>query len=63
MNIARYAALAGNVAYILWIVWNGIDDGFKDIQSVQAASLLGLLCLLALNFFLLYSKEIKQRKL
>jgi hypothetical protein len=53
MKPLRYIALFGNAIYILWIVYNGIDDGFRNIGSVQAVSLIGLLCLLVLNIFLL----------
>ncbi len=53
-NLIRHTAIFGNVMYILWILYNGIDEGFKDIASIQGLSYLGLLVLLALNLFLLY---------
>ena len=57
MKPLRYIALIGNVIYVLWIVYNGIDDGFRDIGSVQTVSLLGLLFLLVLNFTLLWRSK------
>ncbi len=57
MKFLRYAALAGNVIYILWIVRNGIDEGFKGVGSVQAVSLAGLLCLLVLNSILVWKRK------
>ncbi len=53
LDFIRYIAITGNIAYILWILYNGIDEGFKDIGIVQIVSLVGLLILLALNIFLL----------
>lgn len=47
----------GNLAYILWIVWNGIDEGSKGIGTVQAVSLTGLVILLILNLYLFSQKS------
>ena len=51
----RYLAIAGNALFALWILYNGIDEGF-GATPVQLASYIGLWCLLALNSFLLYRK-------
>ncbi len=56
MKQLKYIAIFGNVIYILWIVYNGIDDGFRDIGSIQTISLIGLLVLLILNS-VLFLKE------
>lgn len=48
----RIIALAGNVLYILWMFYNGIDEGFKA-KPIEALSLIGLMLLLGLNFVLL----------
>ena len=45
-------AIAGNGIYVLWILVNGIDEGFKGTM-VQMASFIGLLLLLTLNTILL----------
>lgn len=57
MKLLRYIALTGNVVYILWIVRNGINEGFRDIASVQAVVLIGLLFLLSLNILLLWKRK------
>ena len=46
-------AIAGNGIYVLWILVNGIDEGFKGTM-VQMASFIGLLLLLTLNTILLF---------
>ena len=53
----RNIALCGDVIYILWVLYNGIDEGFKNIGSVQAIVLIGLILLLAINIFLLLCKR------
>lgn len=55
-NLFRYAAIAGNVAFILWMLMNGIDDGFKATHY-QIVSYVGLFLLLALNSFLILKKQ------
>jgi hypothetical protein len=57
MKPLRCIALVGNITYVLWIVYNGIDEGFHGIGSVQAVSLIGLLFLLFLNFILLWRQK------
>lgn len=52
----RYTVIAGNVVYFLWILRNGIDEGFRA-TPVQAVSIAGLLVLLAVNTFLLSRRE------
>ena len=52
-RIFRYIALFGNVIYVLWILYNGINEGYKNIFSVQTIVLIGLIFLLTINFFLL----------
>ncbi len=56
MKPLRSLALLGNAAYILWVLYNGIDEGFRNIGSVQSVALIGLILLLVLNLVLL-SKE------
>jgi hypothetical protein len=55
-NLLRYIAIAGNVIYVLWILVNGINEGFKG-TTVEIVSYVGLLLLLALNTVLLFRKE------
>jgi len=53
MKILRYLVLAGDVVYIFWILYNGIDEGLRGITSIQGVVPLGLMLLLALNLILL----------
>jgi hypothetical protein len=55
-SLFRYAAIAGNVVYVLWILRNGIDEGFAG-GLVQFVSMIGLMLLLALNAVLLWHRE------
>jgi hypothetical protein len=48
----KYLALAGNVLYILWILYNAFDSGFQE-RPVQAIALTGLMALLILNILLI----------
>jgi hypothetical protein len=53
LSFLRDIALIGNVLYILWITYNGIDEGFAG-TTVQKVSYVGIISLLFLNFILLY---------
>ena len=53
MKPLKYLALVGDMIYILWILYNGIDEGFRNILNIQAIAPIGLVILLALNIFLL----------
>lgn len=53
MKLFTKIALTGDALYILWILYNAIDEGFQHIASVQAVALLGLIILLGLNIMLL----------
>jgi hypothetical protein len=56
-KILRYLVFFGDIIYILWILYNGIDEGFRNIASVRAFALIGLIILLTLNIFLLTSRR------
>jgi len=51
----KYLALAGNILFILWITYNGIDEGFRG-TPYQIMSYIGLTGLLILNSVLLFAK-------
>jgi len=59
INLLRYAAVIGNALFVLWIIYNGIDEGFQG-TNVQMMSYLGLIFLLILNSFLLLSSKNKK---
>lgn len=56
MKYLKIIAIAGNAAYILWIIYNGINEGFSG-SPVQIISYMGLLALLALNIVLLTRRK------
>lgn len=58
MFFLRYAAIAGNVVFILWILFNGINEGFKGTLP-EKISYISLIALLAVNSFLLLNKANK----
>jgi len=54
-RLFKYFVLAGNLVYFLWILDNGVDDGFKG-GLVMLVSSVGLLILLILNIFIISKK-------
>lgn len=55
-NLFRVIAVLGNTIFILWIIYNGIDEGFFG-ALVQMVSYLALTFLLMLNIVLLLLKN------
>lgn len=51
-----YFAIGGDIIFILWVVRNGIDSGFRGTPP-EVASFIGLVALLTLNAVLLYNKR------
>jgi hypothetical protein len=51
-----WAAIAGNSIFILWILYNGINEGFKG-TIVEKFSFAGLITLLAINIYLLLNSR------
>ena len=50
----RFAAIGGNILFILWIMFNAMDEGFRGTlpEKLSAVGLIGLLivnCILHLN--------------
>ncbi len=54
--LLKYAAISGNLMYILWILYNGINEGF-NAPPAMFVSYIGILLLLMLNIILLYKKR------
>ena len=48
----RYAAIAGDAVFVLWVLRNGLEQGFRG-TPVEMASAAGLIVLLVLNAALL----------
>ena len=55
-----YAAMLGNLMFVLWILYNAIDEGFKG-TPYQVASGIGLILLLTLETVLLSVAEIRSK--
>ena len=55
-TLFKYLAIAGNVLFILWVTYNGIDEGFGG-TLVQKVSYVGLMLLLVLDMVLILRKE------
>jgi hypothetical protein len=55
-DLLRYITIAGNLLFVLWILYNGINEGFKG-TSVEILSYLGLVVLLLLNVLLIGRRQ------
>jgi len=53
LTALKVLAVAGNALFILWMLYNGIDEGFRA-SAYQLASYIGLTLLLLLNSVLLF---------
>jgi hypothetical protein len=56
------AAIADNVLFVLWILFNGINEGFKGTR-VEKVSYITLMGLLSVNAFLLICNHKLQYKI
>ncbi len=54
-SFLKYCALAGNILFILWLLYNGIDEGFRA-TPYQLMSYVGLTLLLLLDSVLLFAR-------
>ena len=50
IRILRYAAIGGNILFMMWMTYNGIKEGFHGTLP-EKASYVGLMGLLAINTF------------
>jgi hypothetical protein len=51
-------AISSNIIFILWILYNGVNEGFQG-TLLEQISYIGLMALLTINSFLLYSQQPK----
>ncbi len=54
-QMLRYAAITGNIMFILWVSFNAMDSGFKG-TIYEKISGIGIILLLSLNIFLITKK-------
>ncbi|MDR3695831.1 hypothetical protein [Mucilaginibacter sp.] len=55
ITLLRYAAIGGNILFILWILFNAMDEGFQGTLP-EKLSAIGLIGLLSVNSILLLRK-------
>ena len=53
--LLRFAAISGNVLFVLWVTFNGWQEGFSG-SIYQKLSWVGLITLLSINSFLILRK-------
>jgi len=56
LNYLTFLAVAGNILFVLWIFYNGINEGFAG-TTVEKFSYIALMGLLLVNAFLLVKKR------
>jgi len=54
--LLRYVTIAGNLLFVLWVLYNGINQGFKG-TPVEILSYIGLVVLLLLNVLLMSRRQ------
>jgi hypothetical protein len=55
IKLLSWAAVAGNILFVLWILYNGINESFQG-TTIEKISYIALMGLLAVNAFLLIRK-------
>jgi hypothetical protein len=57
IKLLKPVALFGNGLYILWILFNAMDERSQGTRPLEAAVLLGLIVLLTINIIVIYKKS------
>lgn len=52
IELLSWFAIAGNILFVLWILYNGINEGFQG-TTIEKISYIALMGLLTVNVFLL----------
>jgi hypothetical protein len=60
VELLSFAAIAGNILFVLWILYNGMDEKFQG-TTIEKVSSSTLVVLLAVNALLLIRKIKKIR--
>ena len=53
IELLSWLAIAGNILFVLWILYNGINESFQG-TSIEKISYITLMGLLVVNAFLLF---------
>jgi len=56
-KILKTAAIFGNTLYILWILFNAMDERAQGTRPLEAVVLLGLIVLLTINIIVISRKS------
>ncbi|MEO5783101.1 MAG: hypothetical protein ABIQ07_07515 [Ginsengibacter sp.] len=59
IQLVRYAVICGNVFIVLWMLFNGINEGFRA-SLVEKFIYLSMFVLLATNTMFLFSNKFRQ---
>lgn len=57
MNLFKRLAIVGDFAYILWILYNGVDEFKLKTTTVHVLAYIGIIVLLILNIILLRKEK------
>lgn len=57
--LLRFSTVSGNIIFILWVLFNGIKEGFPG-TLIEKVSYVGLTLLLSLNSIFLVSKRLQR---
>ncbi|MBV8390609.1 MAG: hypothetical protein JO080_12470 [Mucilaginibacter sp.] len=57
--LLRFAAISGNILFVLWVTFNGLKEGFHG-TIYEKLSYIGLVGLLSINSFLILSKSARK---
>ncbi len=55
IELLSWLAIVGNILFVLWILYNGINESFQG-TTIEKISYITLMGLLAVNAFLLLRK-------
>jgi hypothetical protein len=58
--LLRYAAISGNILFILWVSFNAMDEGFQGTPAEKISGV-GLIGLLAINCFLILNSKLPEQ--
>ena len=61
IKLLSWLAIAGNILFVLWILYNGINESFQG-TTIEKISYIMLMGLLAVNALLLIRKNRKHSK-
>ena len=61
IELVSWLAIAGNILFVLWILYNGINESFQG-TTIEKISYITLMGLLAVNALLLIRKNSQESK-